>query len=99
MHQTLTIGLAAGLLTAFPAMAGEKTVTLAVENMTCVTCPYIVKQALAKVQGMIRVEVSFENKTAAVTFDDTQADLADITAATADVGFPSHPSEGLTPDE
>jgi mercuric ion binding protein len=60
--------------------------------MTCATCPYIVKQSLAGVPGVIHAEVSFENKMAAVTFDDTQTNLAVITAATAEAGFPSHPA-------
>jgi mercuric ion binding protein len=92
MHQTLSLAVAALLLTAYPVAAGEKTVTLAVENMSCATCPYIVKQSLAGVPGVIRAEVSFENKTAAVTFDNTQTGLAVITAATAEAGFPSHPT-------
>ncbi|NGO53600.1 cation transporter [Allomesorhizobium camelthorni] len=92
MHQTLSLAVAALLLTAYPIAAGEKTITLAVENMSCASCPYIVKQSLAGVQGVIHAEVSFENKTAAVTFDDTQTDLAVITAATAEAGFPSHPT-------
>ena len=92
MHQTLSLAVAAILLTAYPVAAGEKAVTLAVENMTCATCPYIVKQSLAGVPGVIHAEVSFENKMAAVTFDDTQTNLAVITAATAEAGFPSHPA-------
>jgi mercuric ion binding protein len=92
MHQTLSLSVAALLLTAYPLVAGEKTVTLAVENMSCSTCPYIVKQSLAGVPGVIHAEVSFENKTAAVIFDDTKTGLAVITAATAEAGFPSHPA-------
>jgi mercuric ion binding protein len=92
MHQTLSLAVAALLLTAYPVVAGEKTVTLTVENMSCATCPYIVKQSLAGVPGVIQAEVSLESKTAAVTFDDTQTNLAVITAATAEAGFPSHPA-------
>lgn len=89
MHQTPSLALAALLLAAGPVFAGEKTVMLAVENMTCATCPYIVKQSLAGVPGVISAEVSFESRTAAVTYDDTQTDLAVITAATVGVGYPS----------
>lgn len=95
MNRISSLALTALLLTVFPLIAGERTVKLAVENMTCATCPYIVKQSLAGVPGVIGAEVSFENKTAAVTFDDAQADLTAITAATAEAGFPSHPAEGL----
>lgn len=45
---------------------------------------------------MIQVEASFEDKTAAVTFDDAAVDLAAITAATMAVGYPSHPGSGAT---
>lgn len=82
--------LAVILLHSIGASAAERTVTLAVDKMTCVTCPYIVKQALSRVPGVTRAEVSFEDKRALVTFDDTRADVATLTKATADAGFPSH---------
>ena len=58
--------------------------------------PTVVKQVLAAVPGMIRADVSFEDKTAAVTFDDTAVDLSAITAATTAVGYPSRPAPGTT---
>lgn len=77
------------LLVTGTAVSAEKTVTLTVDNMTCASCPYIVKQTLAKVEGVRAVEVSFEDKTAVVTFDDALADVTTLTAATADMGYPS----------
>lgn len=94
MKPTLAACLTTLVLTASPAFAGEKTVTLIVENMTCVSCPYIVQKALAGVPGVARAAVSFKDKTAIITFDDTKADLAVLTAATANVGFPSHSTPG-----
>ncbi len=44
------------------ALAAEQTVTLAVKNMTCASCPYIVKQSLAAVSGVSDVKVSFKKK-------------------------------------
>lgn len=76
-------------VTAAPAFSAERTVTLAVENMTCASCPYIVKNALGKVLGVETVSVSFEEEKATVTFEDTKASINDLTAATTDVGFPS----------
>lgn len=93
MARIIAACLAALLLSIAPAFAGERTVTLAVENMTCATCPYIVKQTLAAVRGVIKVNVSFENRTVLVTFDDLQADIAALTAATAESGYPSRPVE------
>ncbi len=72
-----------------PSWADEQTVTLAVDNLFCATCPYIVKQVLAKLPGVRVVEVSYETKTAVVTFEDSETDFAALTEATGIVGFPS----------
>lgn len=93
MIRLFAAGMAALFLTIAPAAAGERTVTLGVENMTCATCPYIVKQTLAAVPGVIDVEVSFEGRTATVTFDDAQTDAGVLTAATAANGYPSYLAE------
>jgi mercuric ion binding protein len=78
------------------AFAAQQTVTLTVDNMTCVTCPYTVKKALSRVDGVEKAEVSFEMKTASVTFDDAKADVKDLTAATTNAGYPSRlvPKQG-----
>jgi mercuric ion binding protein len=78
--------VAASVGTAFGA---QQTVTLTVDNMTCVTCPYTVKKALSRVEGVEKAEVSFEKKTATVTFDDAKADVKDFVAATTNAGYPS----------
>ena len=52
------------------ALAAERTVTLEVDNMTCASCPLIVRQALTAVPGVSRAEVSYRAGTAVVTFDD-----------------------------
>lgn len=83
------ITVSAALLASSVALAGERTVTLAVDKMTCASCPYIVKQALTRVSGVKRAEVSFEEESATVTFDDAVASVPGLTKATADVGFPS----------
>lgn len=73
------------------AIAAEKTVTLAVSGMYCSACPYIVKQSLAKAIGVGNVAVSYEKKTATVTYDDQKTSLAALTAATTQAGYPSQP--------
>ena len=84
---TFTTGL--HVLIASTALAAEKSVTLAVENMTCAACPLIVKGSLAAVPGVRDVVVSLENKTATVTFDDTQAAVPILISATTNAGYPS----------
>jgi mercuric ion binding protein len=73
------------------AFAAEKTVTLAVENMTCTACPHIVKGSLTAVPGVSHVVISFEDKTATVTYDDVKAAIPALVRATTDAGYPSAP--------
>ncbi|WP_331374837.1 heavy-metal-associated domain-containing protein [Sinorhizobium chiapasense] len=83
-----------GSIAAVPAaFAAERTVTFAVDNMTCASCPYIVKTTIAAVPGVSNVTVSFEAKTATVTFDDAKTNTEAIAAASTDAGYPAHPKQ------
>jgi mercuric ion binding protein len=82
---------ALGLLGAPVAIAAERTVTLAVENMTCPACPHIVKQSLAAVPGVDRVQISIADKTATVTYDDSRTAIQALVDATTNAGYPSAP--------
>lgn len=42
---------------------------------------------------VVKAEVSFRERTATVTFDDSRAKVEDPTAATAQFGYPSRPKE------
>ncbi|MCA1869675.1 cation transporter [Agrobacterium genomosp. 3] len=86
--------LIGSLMLAPAAWAGERTVTFAVDNMTCATCPYIVKTTMAAVPGVANVTVSFEAKTATVTFDDAKTNPDAIAAASLKAGYPVHPKQG-----
>jgi mercuric ion binding protein len=77
--------LAAGVASAAP----PNTVTLAVENMTCGTCPIVVRKALERVPGVSSTTIDFDKKTATVTFDPDKATSARLTQATTEAGFPS----------
>ena len=90
MSRLLSIAIVASvLLPAGAASAGEQTVTLAVKNMTCASCPYIVKNSLVAVPGVSKAEVSFEDKSATVTFNDEKTSITALTEATANAGYPS----------
>ena len=69
--------------------ASPQTVTLAVDNMTCGTCPIVVKKALERVPGVSSTSVDFDRKTATVTFDPDKVTSAKLTQATTEAGFPS----------
>ncbi|MGV2184031.1 cation transporter [Rhizobium rhizogenes] len=72
------------------AWAGERTVTFAVDNMTCASCPYVVKSSMAAVPGVAKVAVSFQAKTATVTFDDAETNPDAIATASMNAGYPAH---------
>jgi periplasmic mercuric ion binding protein len=79
------------VLAAPAAMAGDRTTILAVENMDCAACPSIVKASLQAVPGVAKVEVSYKDRTATITYDDARADVNKLTSATTNAGYPSAP--------
>jgi len=84
-----SMSVAAMVLSSVVVLAAERTVTLAVDNMYCDACPYIVKQSLAKAPSVENVAVSFEQKIATVTYDDEKTTLDALTSATTQAGYPS----------
>jgi mercuric ion binding protein len=87
MLRCIAFGLT--LLTASAALAGERTITLAVQNMYCADCPFVVKKSLEAVPG--HVVVSYKDKTAVVSYDDAKIDVKSMTTATTNAGYPSSP--------
>jgi mercuric ion binding protein len=85
------VAMAVSVFASSAAGAAEKTITLAVKNMYCAACPHTVKASLQAVPGVKVVTVSFKDKTAVVTYDDTRTDVKALTAATTDAGYPSAP--------
>ena len=77
------------LAAAFPSLAATRAVTLNVSGMTCSVCPITVKKSLEAVSGVSKVDVSFARKQAVVTYDDAKTNVAALTKATANAGYPS----------
>ena len=69
--------------------AEEKTATLKVEGMTCASCLYQVEKALANVEGVTQADVNAKTNEASVTYDDAQTNIAALTEAKGNAGFPS----------
>ena len=86
-----SVALAVIVLASSAAFAADKTITLAVKNMYCAACPHTVKASLQAVAGVKAVTISYEDKTAIVTYDDSRTDVKALTAATTDAGYPSAP--------
>ncbi|RTM14170.1 MAG: mercuric transport protein periplasmic component [Bradyrhizobiaceae bacterium] len=85
------LALIGSVMVAPTAWAGERTITFAVDHMTCASCPFIVKSSMAAVPGVAKVAVSFQAKTATVAFDDAKTNPDAIAAASMNAGYPAHP--------
>jgi mercuric ion binding protein len=87
----ISVTVLALFLTAGALLASESdsTVTFDVEKMTCATCPIAVRKAMQRVEGVKEVKVSYDDKTASVTFDPTVTTVTEIGQASTDVGFPA----------
>lgn len=85
-HSLLLMAFA---MIATPAFAAMQTVTLAVPDMDCAVCPITVKKALLKVEGVKAVQVDFDHRKAMVKFDDAKTNIAALTQATSEAGYPS----------
>lgn len=70
-----------------------ESVSLSVENMTCATCPIVVRKALEGVEGVQSAQVDFAAKTATVAYDPAVAIVSDLTKATTNAGYPSQRQE------
>lgn len=76
------------------ASAEQQTITLGIEKMTCALCPFTVRAAIGRIEGVALVEVDFSKKTAEVTFDDTITNTASVAAASTHAGYPATPKTG-----
>ncbi|MEX1214447.1 mercury resistance system periplasmic binding protein MerP [Saccharospirillum sp.] len=87
------------LLFGLPALAAQQTVTLSVPGMTCVACPFTVKAALNRVEGVSSVDVRYDERDATVTFDDEKTSVEALTQATTNAGYPSTLSQSQATQE
>src|SRR5262249_42672855 len=51
----------------------------------------LVRKSLESVPGVSKAVVSYKEKTAVVTYDDTKTDVTALTRATTEAGYPSAP--------
>lgn len=76
----------------FSVMAEEQIVTMNIEKMHCAMCPITVRKAMERVDGVQKVEVDYDSKTAVVTFDDTRTTVTEVAQASTNVGYPATPA-------
>jgi len=72
------------------ANADQTTTSIKIEKMDCPSCPFMIKRAIEKLNGVVSASVSMETKTAVVIFEDEKVATSDFIATTTELGFPSH---------
>jgi mercuric ion binding protein len=76
------------------AHATQRVAVLTVEKATCSLCAPIVKGVLSKVEGVKDVKIAEASgeapAVATVAYDDAVTNVAALTAATTNAGYPSH---------
>lgn len=90
MNPIRTAFCAAMLIAAGAVFAESRTVTLEVPGMNCAACPITIKKALKDVNGVEKVNVTYEPKEAVVTFDDKKTSVDSLRDATKNAGYPSN---------
>jgi len=65
----------------------EKNINISISGMTCANCAMNIERALKKADGVATASVNFASEQAAVSYNDDDAALSDITAAIEKAGF------------
>ncbi len=65
----------------------NKTVTLAVDGMTCTGCESTVSESVTKIAGVTSIKASHLDSTAVVSFDSTKTTIAAIGDAITEAGY------------
>lgn len=77
------------IFVSFSAFAQQQTVTLTLPTMNCATCPFTVKMALNRTDGVSKAEVDYKTKQAVVIFDDAKTTAENLIKVTTNAGYPS----------
>ncbi|CAN7331343.1 heavy metal translocating P-type ATPase [Variovorax sp. LjRoot290] len=77
--------------------AGEQTLSLQIEGMTCASCVSRVEKALAKVPGVASATVNLATEKAEVAFADRSLDVHSLIAAVQKAGYAAHEVEEEAP--
>jgi len=73
-----------------PSHAEQNSVSLQVEKMNCPSCPFMIKRALERLDGVESASVSIDSKLAVIKYDDEKATAQDFIETITELGFPSN---------
>ena len=77
------------LILSTDVFAAPTETTLKVEHMDCPTCPVVVRAALYDLEGVDEVNVSMEEKTVDIKYDNEIVSEESLARTVTNVGFPA----------
>jgi len=69
----------------------EQEAALVLEGITCAACVWLNEQHIARLPGVLAVEVNYTTRRARVRWDDRHIALSQILKAIAEIGYRAHP--------
>jgi periplasmic mercuric ion binding protein len=91
----LPLGLPALNASAQQGAAQFTTSVLRIDEMSTPSCPVLVKAALRRIDGVVKIETSLEHRTATIDYDASKTHLAEIQRVIKKkVGFDSKVAQG-----
>ena len=75
------------------ALAEPDEVVLSVQQMSCATCPIVVRGALYDLGGVSEVKVWLESSSVQVKYDADKVDVRELVLAVTNAGFPAEISK------
>jgi mercuric transport protein len=89
----LSIVFGLSFILAQGALAENKSVCFNVEGMTCAACTVTTKAAVKKLKGIKDVQVSLDDKSAVIKFDDSLTSSDEIKKKIDDIGYKATPKQ------
>ena len=77
----------------------EREASLIIEGITCAACIWLNEQHMAKLPGVVGVEINYATRRARVRWDETRIKLSDILAAIVSIGYRAYPYDAAKSEE
>lgn len=78
---------------------GEREASLIIEGITCAACIWLNEQHVAKLPGVVAMQINFATRRARVRWDEQRIKLSDILAAIMAIGYRAYPYDAARTEE
>ena len=78
---------------------GEREASLIIEGITCSACIWLNEQHVARLPGVVAMQINFATRRARVRWDEQRIKLSDILAAIVSIGYRAYPYDAAKTEE